>query len=114
MQRSYDWLRNTKDELQQLEEKLKEYAASQLAEKQLVVIGYSGNDESIMSFLENCVDDPSLLSKGLLWAIRKGSQVNSKVSKHLICDLGPVFLRANKKVLGTLPSKGKPDEKRKG
>lgn len=34
----YDWLRNTETELQQLEEKLKEYAASQLIDKQLVVI----------------------------------------------------------------------------
>ena len=79
----YDWLRNTDDELQQLEEKLKEYATSQLADKQLVVIGYSGNDESIMSFLESCVDNPSSLSKGLLWAIRKGSQVNPRVSNLL-------------------------------
>jgi hypothetical protein len=36
-----------------------------------------------MSFLENCVDDPSLLSKGLLWALRKGSQVNQRVIKLL-------------------------------
>ena len=79
----YDWLRNTESELQQLEEKLKAYAASQLMDKQLVVIGYSGNDESIMSFLESCIDDPSLLSKGLLWTIRKGSQVNLRVSKLL-------------------------------
>ena len=67
----YDWLKNTESELQQLEEKIKAYAASQLADKQLVVVGYSGNDESIMSFLESCVENPSLLSKGLLWAIRK-------------------------------------------
>ena len=79
----YDWLRNTDGELQQLEEKLKEYAASQFADKQLVVIGYSGNDESIMSFLENCVENPSLLSKGLLWAIRKGSRVNPRVNNLL-------------------------------
>ena len=77
----YDWLKNTDNELQQLEEKLKEYAASQLTDKQLVVIGYSGNDESIMSFLENCIDDPSRLSKGLLWAIRKGSRVNPRVNE---------------------------------
>lgn len=76
----YDWLRNTESELQQLEEKLKEYAASQMADKQLVVIGYSGNDESIMSFLESCVDNPATLSKGLLWAIRKGSRVNPRVN----------------------------------
>ena len=76
----YDWLRNTETELQQLEEKLKEYAASQLIDKQLVVIGYSGNDESIMSFLEDCVDNPLILSKGLLWAIQKGSNSNSRVA----------------------------------
>lgn len=75
----YDWLRNTKDELQQLERKLKEYAASQLADKQLVIIGYSGNDESIIAFLEGCVDDPTLLTKGLFWAIRRGSQANPRV-----------------------------------
>lgn len=79
----YDWLRNTESELQQLEGKLKEYAASQLVDKQMVVIGYSGNDESIMSFLESCVDNPTSLSKGLLWAIRKGSQVNPRVSNLL-------------------------------
>ena len=76
----YDWLRNTEGELQQLEEKLKEYVASQLVDKQLVVIGYSGNDESILSFLESCVDNPTSLSKGLLWAIRKGSRVNPRVN----------------------------------
>lgn len=79
----YDWLRNTKDELRQLEKKLKEYAASQLTEKQLVVIGYSGNDESIMSFLEGCIDNPALLTKGLLWPIRKGSRVNPRVNDLL-------------------------------
>lgn len=77
----YDWLKNTGNELQQLEEKLKEYAASQLLDKQLVVVGYSGNDKSIMSFLEDCVDNPSLLPKGLLWAVRKGSQANHRVSE---------------------------------
>ncbi len=76
----YDWLRNTEDELQQLEEKLKAYAASQLVDKQLIVVGYSGNDESIMSFFEDSVDRPSLLSKGLLWAVRKGSQVNHRAN----------------------------------
>lgn len=76
----YDWLRNTHAELQQLEDKLKEYASSQLTGKQLVIIGYSGNDESIMSFLESCICNPSLLSKGLLWTVRKGGHVNPRVA----------------------------------
>ena len=78
----YDWLKNTDDELQHIEAKIKEFAASQLIGKQLVVIGYSGNDESIMSFLENCLDDSELLSKGLLWAVRKSRSPNQRV-----CDL---------------------------
>lgn len=75
----YDWLKNTETELQQLEETLKRYAENQLADKQLVVIGYSGNDESIMSFLENSIEKKDLLSKGLLWAIQKNSSVNPRV-----------------------------------
>lgn len=77
----YDWLRNTENELQKLEVRLKEHAENQLVDKQLVVIGYSGNDESIMSFFENCIDNTSVLSKGLLWAIRKNSFVNPRVIK---------------------------------
>ena len=86
----YDWLKNTEEELQQLETTLKKYASSQLTEKQLVVIGYSGNDESIMSFLEGCIDDPAILTKGLLWAIRKGSSVNPRVTALIkrACDRG--------------------------
>ena len=76
----YDWLRNTESELQQLEDRIKEYAASQLVDKQLVVVGYSGNDESIMSFLESCAEKPTTLSKGLLWAVRKGGHPNPRVT----------------------------------
>lgn len=76
----YDWLKNTETELQQLEEKLKAYAMNQLIDKQLVVIGYSGNDESIMSFLEGCVDNPNVLSKGLYWTVKKGGQANPRVA----------------------------------
>lgn len=77
----YDWLKNTDPELQNLERKIKEYAATQMLEKQLVVIGYSGNDESIMSFFEDNIDNPNFLSKGLLWATRKGSNINPRVTE---------------------------------
>ena len=82
----YDWLQNTEVELQQVEQQLKEYAETQLADKQLIVIGYSGNDESIMSLFENNVDKPSFLSKGLLWTIKKGGYINPRV-KALIESL---------------------------
>lgn len=76
----YDLLKNTSQELQQLEEKIKEYAATQMLDKQLIVVGYSGNDESIMSFFEENMDDPRFLSKGFLWAIRKDSYINPRVT----------------------------------
>ena len=77
----YDWLKNTESELQQLEEKIKDYALEQMIDKQLVVIGYAGNDESIMSFFEHNIDNPSFLSKGLLWTTRKDSYINPRVIK---------------------------------
>ena len=69
----YDKLQNTESELQELEAKLYSYAFSQLSGKGLIVIGYSGSDESIMSFFEDHLSHPDFLSKGLFWAVHKGS-----------------------------------------
>lgn len=76
----YDWLKNTEDELQQLEKRTKSCAVNQLMNKQLVVVGYSGNDESIMSMLESNISNPAFLSKGLIWATRKGGYINQRVT----------------------------------
>ena len=76
----YDWLKNTEAELQTLEGNLKAYAASQLVGRQLVVVGYSGNDESIMSFIENNINSAGFLNKGLLWALKKGDSANQRVN----------------------------------
>ena len=75
----YDWLRNTEQELQRLEARIKSCVSNQLQNKQLVVIGYSGNDESIMSLFESNIDNPAFLSKGLIWAIRKDGYVSQRV-----------------------------------
>lgn len=75
----YDRLQNTASELQELEAKLHSFEYSQLAGKGLVVIGYSGSDESIMSFFEDHIADSDFLSKGLFWAIRKGSSISKRV-----------------------------------
>ncbi|MEA4895652.1 MAG: SIR2 family protein [Oscillospiraceae bacterium] len=75
----YDRLQNTTSELQGLETKIHSFAYTQLAGKGLVVIGYSGNDESIMSFFEGHIEEPGFLSKGLFWAVQKGSTVSKRV-----------------------------------
>ncbi len=75
----YDKLQNTSSELQKLEDKIRSFTYSQLVGKGLVVIGYSGSDESIMSFFESHIASPGFLSKGLFWAIQKGSLVPNQV-----------------------------------
>lgn len=75
----YDKLQNTKEELQEIETQLHQYAYTQLCGKGIMVIGYSGSDESIMSFFEKHIEEPEFLSKGLYWANRKGGQISPRV-----------------------------------
>ena len=77
----YDKLQNTTSELQGLETKIQAYARNQLIGKGLMVVGYSGNDESIMTFFENHIDEPDFLSKGLFWAVHKGTTATERVQK---------------------------------
>lgn len=77
----YDTLQNTSEELQKIEDKLQSYCHSKLSGKGLIVIGYSGNDESIMSFFENHIQEPDFLSKGLFWAVHKEGCVSPRVEK---------------------------------
>ena len=46
----------------------------------MIVIGYSGNDESIMSFFEKHIAEPNFISKGLYWTTLKGVPVSKRVS----------------------------------
>ena len=75
----YDALQNTSKELQKIEDKLQLHCHSQLSGKGLIVIGYSGNDESIMSFFEKHIHEPDFLSKGLFWAVHKEGYVSPRV-----------------------------------
>ena len=75
----YDTLQNTDKELQTLEKALCEYWRRSLMGRGLVIVGYSGNDNSIMNFLDENIDDPEFLSKGLFWTILKDSNVSQRV-----------------------------------
>lgn len=65
----YDHILNTPEELQALESTMRQRFSEGLNDKGLVVIGYSGSDESIMSQLEAAVDNKSL-RYGLIWMTR--------------------------------------------
>jgi len=77
----YGKLQNTSEELQKIEYKLQEYWLQCLHNRGMVVLGYSGNDESVMNFLEQHIADSTFLSKGLFWMTIRGVPVNAKVEK---------------------------------
>lgn len=79
----YDTLQNTSEELQSLEIKLHNYWLKSMANKGLVVIGYSGNDDSIMTFLESHIQETDFLSKGIFWTKIKDSNVSPRVETFL-------------------------------
>lgn len=77
----YDKLQNTSTELQRLESKIEKEFYARLLKKGLLVIGYSGSDESVMSAFERYVMNPDFLSKGLFWTTLKGYGVSDRVQK---------------------------------
>lgn len=75
----YDTLQNTDEELQTLEKEIYEYWKRSMMGRGLIVVGYSGNDNSIMSFIEENINDPDFLSNGLYWTIIKNGIVSQRV-----------------------------------
>ena len=73
-------MQNTSEELRELEDKIRQEFISKLSGKGLLVIGYSGSDESIMGTLERHLEDSQFLSKGLFWTTIKGRSVSNRVT----------------------------------
>jgi hypothetical protein len=67
----YDALQNTNQELQQLEENLHNYFLQTSTQRGLLVVGYSGSDESVLQTLEKALEKPNAFPKGLVWCIPK-------------------------------------------
>lgn len=67
----YDALQNTDEELQQLEENLHNYFLQASTQRGLLVVGYSGSDESVLQTLAKALEKPNAFPKGLVWCIPK-------------------------------------------
>ena len=67
----YDPLQNTTEEVQTLEGSLHDYFLNASHEKGLLVVGYSGSDESIMKTIKKSLEKPNAFPKGLIWCIPK-------------------------------------------
>jgi hypothetical protein len=75
----YDKLQNTNAELKSLESEFQKYLNKVSLEKGMIINGYSGSDESIMSSLESLLIDAKPFPYGLYWCVRKGQKPNTRV-----------------------------------
>ena len=69
-----DKIKNTTDELQTQDKKLRDILSISLDTNGLCVMGYSGRDKSIMDVLRESVKKSSSFSNGLFWFTRAGSE----------------------------------------
>ena len=74
----YDSLQNTEEELRSPDERLREALVQRCKEDGLIVVGYSGRDDSVMSALE-MADAAGGMRNGLYWCIREGEQAKERV-----------------------------------
>lgn len=77
----YDKLQNISEELQDLDSKLREYFYQHNTSNGLIIVGYDGNDNSIMSVLEKSLNCDNQFPSGLIWCILKGTKLNERVIK---------------------------------
>ncbi|MGB0722674.1 MAG: SIR2 family protein [Gammaproteobacteria bacterium] len=93
----YDNVRNTDDELTDLSENMEAKLVEMCEDKGLVVIGYNGEDESIMNPIrENLRKNKKFLTKGLHWCIHTGNN-EKRIQREIPEDQIPASLRAIRK-----------------
>ena len=77
----YDALQNTDEELQKLENNLHRYFLDAATQRGLLVVGYSGSDESVLHTLEKALEKPNAFPKGLIWCIPKDIVPSERLTK---------------------------------
>ena len=76
-------LKNTDDELRHQDARLRQALVNSCERDGLVVIGYSGRDNSIMDALAEAVERPGAFPAGLFWLHRGGSAPLQRVGRLL-------------------------------
>jgi len=76
----YDALQNTDEELQKLEDNLHNYFLEAATQRGLLIVGYSGSDESVLQTLEKALERANAFPKGLIWCIPKEVVPNERLS----------------------------------
>lgn len=82
----FDDLKCTPDDTEKLGKNMKEKFTQFLREYGLIIMGYSGEDESIMQVISSLLDDSSYMRNGLYWCIKKSSYVSENLIELLKKD----------------------------
>ena len=78
----FDKLKNTESELQKLEDKIADIWKTSIRQNGLIVIGYAGNDNSVMSVLEGLINEDGI-KKGVYWCKPRGSNLSIRACKFM-------------------------------
>lgn len=78
----FDKLKNTEAELQELELKIATIWKEAIKENGLIVVGYAGNDNSVMTVLEELISVGGV-KKGVYWCKPKGSELSIRANTFM-------------------------------
>lgn len=82
----FDSLKNTMSELRSLEENMRDKFSEFSRELGLIVLGYSGRDQSVMDLLDVLVRDPRCFPNGVYWCVQRGSEPSDRVRQLIRQD----------------------------
>ncbi len=82
----YDSIKNTIGETESLEKNMREKFMQFSREYGLIVIGYGGNDSSIMDIADMMLRSEGYLPNGLYWCIRNKNKVSKKLARLMRRD----------------------------
>ena len=77
----YDSIKNTVKETESLEKNMRDKFVQFANEYGLIVIGYGGNDRSIMETLDILLMSPGYYPNGIYWCKRNGDKVSKKLHR---------------------------------
>jgi tetratricopeptide (TPR) repeat protein len=82
----YDSIKNTVRETETLEKNMRDKFMQFAKEYGLVVIGYGGNDRSVMDILDIILKSEGYFPNGLYWCKRKGDKASKKLERLMRRD----------------------------
>lgn len=80
----YESIKNTTSELKNMDQNMRAKLEQFSKEVGLVVVGYSGNDLSVMTVLLELIEDALAFPFGIHWCVRNREQITSKLALKLL------------------------------